>query len=164
MAEGEPELLVPRRAPDDRHHVRRAGPRAHPRIRVEPLGEREELARDGLGAVELDRGFHAVAQRELGPGGEPDAGTHRREEIAALGVEHRVVEHGGTGGTVVHVVAALDRERQVVAQRPRDGFGPWSESDDRVARRDPPFHRTHFPARLERRGVALHEAPAKLLE
>src|SRR6185503_4253785 len=51
MAEGEPELLVPRRAPDNRHHVRRAGPRPHPRIRIEPLGKREELARDGLGAV-----------------------------------------------------------------------------------------------------------------
>src|SRR2546423_5473003 len=72
VAESEPQPFMPRRGTDHRHHVRRARPRAHPRVAVEPFGEREELARDGLGAVELYRRLHAVAPRELGARGETD--------------------------------------------------------------------------------------------
>src|SRR6185295_16035361 len=68
VTEREPEIAIARRGTDDRHHVRRAGTRAHPGVGIETLAEREELARDRLGAVELHRRLHAVAQRELGAG------------------------------------------------------------------------------------------------
>src|SRR6185295_10530777 len=140
------------------------GTRAHPGVGIETLAEREELARDRLGAVELHRRLHAVAQREFGAGGEADAAAHRREEIAALGVEHRMVEHRLAGCAVVHVVAALHRERQVVTEAARHHVRPRTERDHGVARLDPSLGSPYAPSALETAGVALHEPAAELFE
>ena len=167
MAEREPQPAVARRRADDRHHVRRAGARAHPGIGVEAIAKRKQLARDRLGAVQLDRRLHSVAQGELRPGGQADTAAHRRQEITALGVQDRVVEHRLAGGAVVHVVAALHRERQVVAQAPDDGIGPRSERHDGVARGARAVGGAHSPSAavgFERRGIALHQAPAHFFE
>src|SRR5687768_5569002 len=70
-------------------------------------------------------------------------------------------------GTVMHVVAALHRERQVVAERLRENVGPRPERDDCRARRERPMRGAHAPARgfgLKAVGVALHETPAEPLE
>ncbi len=168
VAEGEPEVRVARRRADDRQHVRRAGTRAHPGLGVEPLGEREQVARDRLRAAELHRRADGVAQRELRAGGEADAAPHRRQDVAALGVEHRDGSSVAVAGrAVVHVVAALHRERQVVAERARHHVRPGPERDDDVAapRRCPSTVLNGQPAvRREARSVALQKPPAPALE
>ena len=116
VAEREPEILMFWRGPDDRHHVRRAGARAHPCLGIETFGEREQIAGDRLGAAELHRRADRIAQRELRAGGQPDAALHRRDHIAALDVEHRMVELRLACRAIVHVIAALHRQRQVVAE------------------------------------------------
>src|SRR4051812_29194647 len=65
VAEREPEIAVPRRRADYRHHVGRARARAHPGLVVQPLRQRKEIARDRLGAAELHGRADRVARREL---------------------------------------------------------------------------------------------------
>ena len=79
-----------------------------------------------------------VAPGELGPRRQPQAPRHRGHEIAALEVEHRAGEAGVAPGLVMHVIAALDEERQAEAEAPRELVGPRPERDHHVAGREAP--------------------------
>src|SRR4051794_7327015 len=108
VAKGEPQILVQGRASDDGFHIRRTWPRAQPGRLIEALAEWEQGFGDRLGAIYLDCGFWRVDSRKFGAGGEPDAGSHRGEQIAALVVEGLPVERRPGRGAIMHVVAALD--------------------------------------------------------
>ena len=90
MAEIEPQTLVARRRADHRQHVGQAGPPAEPGLRLEPLGEREQFAREAAPARSSWRGRRrVVAAREFRAGRQAQAARHRRDDIALLEIEHR---------------------------------------------------------------------------
>src|SRR5688572_26746753 len=167
VTEGEPEIAVPRRLADDRQHIGGAGTRAHPWLGVEPFGEREQVARDRLGAAELDGRLDRIAQRELRARRETYTLPHRREKIAALRIEHGMIEPRLARCAVVHVVAAFYGEWQIVTERLSQHIGPRTERDYRGPGCERSLGRSHAPAvalRLQARGVALHEPAAETLE
>ena len=53
-----------------------------------------------------------VGPGEFGAGRQAEAQRHRRHQVALLEIEHRPVEPGVALGLVMHVIAALDEERQ----------------------------------------------------
>ena len=59
VAEVEPQPLVLRRAADDGQHVRQARPAPQPRLGLDALAQRKDLARQRLDAGELHRGRRA---------------------------------------------------------------------------------------------------------
>ena len=80
-------------------------------------------------------GRRVVGPREFGAGRQPQAARHRRDDIALLVVEHRARETGAVARGVVHVVAALDEERQLVAEplaRTRRAHGPSATTASRA--------------------------------
>src|SRR4051794_23162549 len=127
MAERKPHIGMARRRTNHGEHIGRTRSRSHPRLAVEPLGERKKIARDWLGTTELNRCADRVAPRELRPRGEADATAHRRKKVAALSVQHGQIQTRLSRWAVVHVIAALDREGQMVAKRARQDVGPRSK-------------------------------------
>src|SRR4029078_9914804 len=111
VAESEPYVVVPRRTADDGLHVGSAGARTHPGFGIEALAERDCVAGDALGAVDLVMVRRRVVTRELGSGGEADATAHGGDEVTGLAIEHRAVENGPGDRGVFAVIAALDEER-----------------------------------------------------
>ena len=163
----EPQPLALRRAADDGQHVRQAGAPPHPRLRIDALSQRKDLARQGLDALELHRARRGIAQRELGACREADALGHGGERIAVRDVDDGPVERGIALRLEMHVIAALDAERQAHSERTVDVVGPGAQRHHHRAGRDRPFGGAHLPAAAQwsqRPRVALYEAPAALLE
>ena len=52
------------------------------------------------------------------PGRQPQAARHRRQQVAAFEIEHRPAEQRAVRRGVMHVIAALDAEREAVAEAP----------------------------------------------
>src|SRR5271163_343290 len=146
VAEVEPEALQTRRWADDRQHVGQAGPSSEPGLGVAALGEREHFAAERLEPVEMRRRWRVVAPREFRSGRESQAARHRRDEIALFEIEHGTAEPGVAARRIVHVIAALDAERQTKPQRTHQLAGPGPQRDDRLARRKRPLLSGHDPA------------------
>ena len=70
----------------------KARPRAQPRLGLDRLAERKQVARRRHHAVELHRRRRGIARGEFRAGGDADALLHRREAIAVLGIENRPAE------------------------------------------------------------------------
>src|SRR6516162_2864213 len=79
-------------------------------------------------ARELDRTRRRIAIGELDAGRQADPLSHRRERKAAVGVPHRVAECGIALDAIMHVVAALYRQGDLIAERSKDIVGPRTES------------------------------------
>ena len=76
-----------------------------------------------------------------------------------------MVEHRLARGAVMHVVAALHRERQVVAERARHDVGPGPECDDGFLGLQFSFDGLNRPAACLKRGrISLQEPAAPALE
>jgi hypothetical protein len=93
--------------------------------------------------------------------------------LAEIVAPATILATGGLGGLVqrsamrrgvVHVIAALHRERQVVAQSCRDIARPRSHCDDSRLCLHRPVLRHHTPRRLQRGGVAKQHLSAQPLE
>src|SRR3954453_13710466 len=163
MAKAEPEVLVLRGRTDDRHHVRRARAIAHPGFAIDALAEREEASRDRLGGSELHRGLGRVPGCEFRARGQADARDHGSQEITALEVQRRMVEDRIALRLVMHVIAALYGERQMVAELLGDHGGPSPERDDGGAGLDRTKLRLDAPAcwnLIQGLGVPRGETPA----
>ena len=115
---------------------------------VAPLGEREEFARERLQPVEMGGRGRIVAAREFGAGRQAQAARHRRDHIAVLEIEHRPAQPGVAARRVMHVIAALDEERQAIARRRSRSFArPGPQRDDHLARRQRPVLGGRRPSR-----------------
>ena len=133
-------------APDHRQHIGRAGPRPHPRIRLDRLAQGEGGPRQRLDLVHLVRRGGTVPEREFSPRCNAHAFQHGRCAIGIIGIIKRMVQNGIAHGAVMAVIAALDPQRHMIAQRPRDFGTPWPQSQDNLASGHSTLHRINPPA------------------
>ncbi len=96
----------------------------------------------GSARSQLDRRRRRIAAGKLHAGGEANAAVHRRQQIAEIGIEHRMIEHGIAARRQMQMIAALDAERDRIAERTKHQIGPRSERHHDFAR----DHRAVRPA------------------
>lgn len=139
---------------------------AHPGFRIHTFGQREELAGDGLDGVELHGRLRSIAVCEFRARRQPDAARHRCQHITAVCIEHGMVQLRTLRGCVVHVVPALDGQRQAVAQARGEDVRPGAHGDDDVVCAQLAFLGLQQPrgVRRERVGIGFKQAAAELLE
>jgi hypothetical protein len=111
-------------------------------------------------------GGRVVDAGEFGACREPQPARHRRDAIAILEVEHGARDPGVAARGVVHVIAALDEERQPVAEPAGEFARPWPQRDDRLAGLRQPLLGDHAPAAVGGfKGVGLaRREPAAALD
>src|SRR2546429_563741 len=100
-------------------------------------------------------------------GRQANAAVHWRQQIAEIGVENGMIEHGIAARLEMQMIAAFDGERDRIAERREDLIGPRSHRDNDVARRDRAFERRHAPTSaglLERSCIADQIPPALVAE
>ncbi len=146
VAKSQPQAGMARRLADHRAAVRQRRAAAEPGPRVQPLAQVDGLARPGFRQVQLDGTGRRVAVVQLDAGGQPQTARHRRQHVAAAGVVDGAAQRRAAGGAVMHVIAALERQRQVDAGGLEQGLGPRAQRHHQVGRRQ------RFRA-----GVALHD-------
>ncbi len=108
-----------------------------------------------------------VAVSEFDAGGQADAAHHRRQDVAAHRVEDRVLQAGPGQGGVVHVVAALDRQGNAVAQGFKDAAGLRAQRHHHFLGGDRAEFAVHLPAAFDlgqAQGITDDELAAALLE
>ena len=96
--------------------------------------------------LELDRRGRRVAAGELHAGGEANAAVHRRQQIAEIGIQHGMMQHGIAARRQMQMVAALDVERDRIAERGKDQVGPRPHRHHDFARHQRAFERRQAPA------------------
>ena len=105
-----------------------------------------------------------IAGGEFGAGGDADPLLHRRQAVAAFRVEYRAAEHGVPLRAEMAMVAALDRERQLDAERREHVRRPRPERDHDVAGVERPGGGIDAPMRsgaVQRARVAGKRNPAE---
>src|SRR5450830_1802397 len=165
MAEVEPQARVMHRRADHRAHVRQARTTTQPRFGVQTLAEWVELARQGFTATELNVIGLIAALRKLDARGQPDTLSHRRQNIATLGIANGMLQLCIVQRAVVHVVAALDCQRNAIAQWLEQLGRLWAERDHRLFGTHRALFGLNLPAAVElfqRQRIALDELPAAL--
>ena len=142
---------------------RETGPAAHPCRGLGLLPERKQLLGGWQQPVELHRRRRGIARGELRPGGEPDALLHRREAVAVLDIDHRTSEGSVPSRPIVPVIAALEAERQLDAERRKHIGGKRPERHHRLRGIDRPLGGLNPPAPIcavkRARIPAHHHAP-----
>src|SRR5258708_13979571 len=117
MAVGKPQPGLARGAADHRARIRKAGARADPGLILDRVAEGKQVARGRQHAAELDRRRRSVAGGKFSAGGDADALLHGRNAIAVVSIENRPRQTRVAARTEVAVIAALDGERQIDAER-----------------------------------------------
>src|SRR5687767_6777012 len=116
VAECQPKAAMPGRPADDRQHVGETGARAAPGLGIETGAERHDLPCDLFRPIELPGIRWRVAARELDPGGQANSALHPAQHEPGLRIAERVLRRRFVHGLVVHVVAALESERETIAE------------------------------------------------
>ena len=146
MAEVEPQAGLAGKGADDRAHVGQAGAPAEPRLGLLRRADRKQLAGERFEPVDMGGRRRIVGPGEFGPGGETQPLRHRRDQIALLDVEHRSAQGRVAPWFVMPVVAALDEERQLEAERPDEIVRPGPKRDHDLRRRDATLVGRNHPA------------------
>ena len=81
----------------------------------------------------MDRARRRVAISELDAGRQANSLDHRREREAAIGVTHGMTKRGISFDAIMHVVAALYRQGDLIAKWSKDIVGPRTESHHHFA-------------------------------
>ncbi len=113
---------------DYRDHIGQTRPAAHPGFGLQSAGQRKQFPGQRFIARELNRARRRVTISELDAGCQADALSHRRERKAAIGVPHGMAERGIALDAIMHVVAALYRQGDLIAEWSKDIVGPRTES------------------------------------
>ena len=106
------------------------------------LAQRKQRVRLRQRPLELDRRRRRIAAGKFHAGGETNAAVHRRQQIAEIGIEHGMIEHGIAARRQMQMVAALDAERDGIAER--------TETPDRTTVPAPPRLRARPPRHPDR--------------
>jgi len=115
---------VPLALADHRDHIGQTRPAAHPGFGFQSFGQRKQFAGQRFIARELDRARRRIAISELDASRQADTLSHRRERKAAIGIPHGMAERGIALDTIMHVIAALYPQRDLIAEWSKDIVGP----------------------------------------
>ena len=130
VAEGEPQPVLPRRAAEHREANPACSAAARATARLS-FGSPSGNSSFACGISRSNCTGVGAAHRggELRAGGEPDALLHRGQRIAVFGVDHRPRQRGVALRIEMAVIAALDAERHLDAERLQHVRRPRPERD-----------------------------------
>jgi hypothetical protein len=107
---------------------------------VHGLAERKQILRGRQHALKLGRGRRCIARRELDACGKTDTLLHGRNRKAVVHIKHRTGETCSAARAEMAVIATLDGERQIDAERAKYVGRPRPERHNGRVGVDRPLH------------------------